>query len=200
MEALGYKYKIVSSTQIGKFYDIEKRDYYYLANGIYSKIELEEEEIYGFKYLNRNIIKATITYNNQRIQIFNTHLEYFETPNKFLTDQGIKENHLIQQYNDLAGLLEFHKNINPNIIVCGDYNLNLYNKNEGFRYRMWAEKTKYIRDNFNNVNRSQIKTNFSQDDQTDFIFYNKNANIKTIYSFTIFTNISDHYLLFADFI
>jgi len=193
MELLGYKYKIISSTQIGKFFDIEKRDYYYLANGIYSKIKLEDEEIYGFKYLNRNILTANITFKNKNIQIFNTHLEYFDSPNK-----NIKENQIIKQYNDLELLLEIYKN--KNIILCGDFNVNIFNKNVGFRYKMWEEKTKYFRNNFNNINRTVIKTNFSQNDQTDFIMYNKQANLKPIYSFTVFTEISDHYLLFSDFI
>jgi hypothetical protein len=190
---LGYNYKVIGSTHQGKFYDSEKRDYYFLANGIYSKIKLEDEEIYGFKYLNRNILTANITFKNKNIQIFNTHLEYFDSPNK-----NIKENQIIKQYNDLELLLEIYKN--KNIILCGDFNVNIFNKNVGFRYKMWEEKTKYFRNNFNNINRTVIKTNFSQNDQTDFIMYNKQANLKPIYSFTVFTEISDHYLLFSDFI
>ena len=46
----------------------------------------------------------------------------------------------------------------------------------------------------------QLSTNFSQNDQTDFIIYHNKSNLKTTYSYIVFTNISDHYIVLADFI
>ena len=43
-----------------------------------------------------------------------------------------------------------------------------------------------------------IPTNISKNDKTDFILI-KN-NIKTVYSYTETTNISDHYVVIGDFI
>ena len=193
MENIGYKYKIVGSTQHGKFYDMEMRSYYYLANGIYSKIKLNNPEVYNFKYLNRNIITAEVTFNNKNIRIFNTHLEYYESTNKNLFN-----NHIIEQFKDLQNLIDHFKN--NNTIICGDFNVNLFNKNTGFRFKNWEEKTKYIRNNYINTNRFSLPTNFSQQDQTDFIIFSKNANLITKHSFIVSTNISDHYMVFCDFL
>jgi endonuclease/exonuclease/phosphatase family metal-dependent hydrolase len=198
MENIGYKYKIIGSTQNGKFYDLESRSYYYLANGIYSKIKLNNPEVYNFKYLNRNIITAEVTYNNKNIRIFNTHLEYYETTNNNLKQLGFNNNHVIQQFKDLQNLVDHFKN--NNTIICGDFNLNIFSKNTGFRFRNWEEKTEYIRNNYINTNRFTIPTNFSQQDQTDFIIFSKNANLKPVHSFIVLTNISDHYMIFNDFL
>ena len=154
--------------------------------------------IYNFKYLNRNIITAEVTFNNKNIRIFNTHLEYYETTNKNLIDLGYKNNHVIQQFKDLQNLIDNFKNNNS--IICGDFNINIFNKNNGFRFRSWEEKTEYIRNNYINANRFSLPTNFSQQDQTDFIIFSKNANIKGIHSFIVLTNISDHYMIFSDFL
>lgn len=193
METIGYKYRLIGSTQQGKFYDTEQRDYYFLANGIYSKIKFEETEIYGFKYLNRNILTATIKFNNKLVQIYNTHLEYFST-----TNQNLLNNQIDQQFIDLRNLIE--NTDTPTKIVCGDFNINLYNKLNTFRYKNWENRTKYFRDNFINTNRTKISTNFHVNDQTDMILINNNSKIRSVYSHVNFTNISDHYLYFVDFV
>ena len=89
------------------------------------------------------------------------------------------------------------KNKTDNIIICGDFNINIYEKGISKRYNNWEQKTRQYRSNFNNTN---ISTNFSQMEQTDFILLNKNSNIKTTYSHTVKTNISDHYCVITDFI
>lgn len=198
MENIGYKYRVIGSTQNGNFYDFENRSYYYLANGIYSKIKLNNPEIYSFKYLNRNIITAEVIFNNKNIRIFNTHLEYYETTNNNLEKLDFSNNHVIQQFKDLQNLIDYYKN--NNTIICGDFNVNIFNKNTGFRFRNWEEKTKYIRNNYINVNRLSLPTNFSQQDQTDFIILGKNSNVIVVHSFIVLTNISDHYMIFGDFL
>jgi exonuclease III len=200
MSSIGYTYKIIGSTQNGNFYDAEDRDYYFLANGIYSKIKLENEEIFGFKYLNRNIITCTIKYNNKKLRIFNTHSEYFDTKNSILEKMGITMDHITKHYIDMYNLINSYRMETPNTILCGDMNLNIFKKGEGFRYKNWEDRTKLFRDNFINSNRTLLSTNFSQSDLTDFIMYDILASIKCIYSFTVFTDISDHYMIFADFL
>ncbi len=205
MENLGYKYKVIGPTNNGHFYETEQRDYYFLSNGIYSKIELIDPQIYQYKYLNRNIITATVKYNNKDIQIFNTHLEYYEDNNIILNNiLSLNNSGSIQtkeQFKHLYELIEFYKNTTPNIIVCGDINLNLYkNSNNNYRYKNWEEKTKLFRENFINTTFKTLITNFSQNDQTDFIIYHNKSNLKTTYSYIVFTNISDHYIVLADFI
>ena len=199
MEELGYVYKIIGSTMQGNFYDLENNSYYFLSNGIYSKIKLENSQIFQYKYLNRNIITATVNYNNKDIQIFNTHLEYYVSDNQILKNMGISNNHLFEQFNNLYELIECCKT--DNIILCGDLNINLFkNSNNNIRYKNWEEKTKLFRNNFINTNHTIIPTNFSQGDQTDLILYHKKSKLKSILSFVVFTSISDHYLIFSDFI
>lgn len=194
MESIGYKYKLIGSTQQGKFYDAEQRDYYFLANGIYSKIKFEETDIFQFKYLNRNVLSVTIKYNNKLVQIYNTHLEYFDSPNEYLKGG----NQINQQFTDFTNLIK-SSNVKSKII-CGDFNINLYNKNTTFRYKNWENRTKYFISNFINTNKTKIPTNFHANDQTDMILYNTSSEIKSIYSHINFTNISDHYLYFVDFV
>lgn len=198
MENIGYNFQIVGSTQHGKFYDSESRAYYYLANGIYSKIKLNNPEVYNFNYLNRNIITAEVTFNNKNIRIFNLHLEYYETTNKNLINLGYENNQVIQQFKDLQNLVDHFQNNNS--IISGDFNVNIFNKGNGFRFRNWEEKTDYIRNNYVNTNRFSLPTNFSQQDQTDFIIFSKNSNLKSVHSFVVLTNISDHYMIFSDFL
>lgn len=188
MENIGYKYRVIGSTQNGKFYDSENRSYYYLANGIYSKIKLNNPEVYSFKYLNRNVVTAEVVFNNKNIRIFNIHLEYYEKNN----------NYIIQQFIDLQKLVDSFQN--KNSIICGDFNINIFNKNNGFRVKNWEEKTEYIRNNYNNAQKFYLPTNFSQNDQTDFIIFLKKSNLRTVYSFVVPTNISDHYMILSDFL
>lgn len=200
MKDIGYEYSVIGTTQHGKFYTGENKDYYYLANGIYSKIKIEESEVLNFSYLNRNIIRCKIIFNNKIINILNTHFEYFEAYNPILKSN----NQISQQFIDLENYINSLEN--DNIIICGDFNINLFNKNNNnskssiVRYKNWEEKTKFIKTNFINSNQTKIPTNFSQDEQTDFIIYHKNFKLKCIYSFTVFTIISDHYLIFSDYI
>lgn len=192
MENIGYKYKIISSTQRGKFLKLENNDYYYLANAIYSKVKIDSYNIYGYSFLNRNIIKANINWRGKNISIYNTQWEYFNDESKI-----IKENPLVMQSESFFNILKEDKN---NKILCGDFNINLYKKGITPRYFKWDERTQYLRNEFINTNKSKIPTNFSQMDETDYILMNKNSNLKVIYSLTIKTNISDHYGVLTDFI
>ena len=201
MYSLGYKYKIIGSTSQGKFYDNEKRDYYFLSNGIYSKIKLENEEIFQYKYLNRNIITANVKFNNKIIQIFNTHMEYYIGSNKILNDLKINNDQVNEQFKNLYDLIISYKCKTNNLILCGDLNINMYKDNKiSPRYKNWCNKTKLFRENFTNSTFKMLPTNFSQNDQTDFIIYSNDSKVKKIYSYIVFTNISDHYMVVSDFV
>lgn len=200
MEEIGYNYSVIGSTQHGKFYTSENKNYYYLANGIYSKIKIEDSEILNFRYLNRNIIRCRVIFNNKTVDIINTHLEHYVDYNPIL-----KSNKQIsQQFLDLENYIK--SLANDNIIICGDFNINLFTKNNDMnsssfrRYIDWEENTKFIRTNFINTNKTNISTNFNGGGQIDFIIYHINSKLKSIYFFTVFTNISDHYLIFSDYI
>jgi endonuclease/exonuclease/phosphatase family metal-dependent hydrolase len=187
MAEIGYKYKIISSCLQGYFYENENKDYYMLGNAIYSKIELTNSEIYQYTFLNRNFITTSIKYKNKTINIVNCHWEYFDDKtDKLIKQAEVFKEVLEQKYKDLH-----------NVIICGDFNLNLYRKNFGIRYNNYDIKTKFIKDNFNMLNK-MIPTNFSQEDVTDFILLSKNSDLKQVFTYTIKTSISDHYPVIAD--
>ena len=166
MYDIGYKYKIISSANKG--HDIR---YYFLGNAIYSKIKLNNSKIYQISFLDRNIITTQISYKNKIINIVNCHMEY-----------KTKD---ILQYNILEEII---KNLD-NIILCGDFNINLYDN---------KSKIKYINDNFNNTNKNII-SNFHRNNTTDYILLSKESRIKNIYTHTIKTYLSDHYPIITDF-
>ena len=192
MEELGYKYRVISSTQRGNFLKSEINDYYYLANGIYSKYEIKDSKIYGYSFLNRNIIRADISWNNKIIKVFNTQWEYFNE-----MSLKVKENPIVLQSTELDNIL--NDNLH-NIVLCGDFNINLFRKGFGPRYFNWEGRTKYLLNNFLNTTKNSYPTNFSQLEQTDFILLSKKNNIKPIYSIIVKTDISDHYAVLTDFI
>jgi len=191
MSNIGYKYSVIGSTQNGNFLKLEKNDYYFLANGIYSKIKFESTNVYGYTFLNRNIINASINWNNKLINIYNVHWEYFND-----VSLKIQDNPLIAQSNVLFDLV---KDI-QNVVLCGDFNINLFKRNNNpSRYLKWDERTKYLRESFTNTNRTNIPTNLSQLDQTDFILLSKNTSMRVSFSLIVKTNISDHYCVLTEF-
>ena len=197
MSNIGYKYKVISSTQQGNFMESELRDYYYLANAIYSKHEIKNSMIYSFNFINRNIININIKWNNKDISIYNTHLEYFNNKSPILENKNIKLYPTDNQYDALSKLLETDKT--NNIILCGDFNINLFKMGTGPRYNNWNTKVKYLHSEFVNSSKLSFPTNFSQIEQTDFVLINKSSIIKPKFANIIETNISDHYLVLADF-
>ena len=72
--------------------------------------------------------------------------------------------------------------------------------NDNLSKRQKLDIVKFLRDNFISTNKSQIATNFSQLEQTDFILLSKKSNIKSIFSTIVKTDISDHYAILTDFI
>jgi endonuclease/exonuclease/phosphatase family metal-dependent hydrolase len=197
MNNIGFKYKIIGTTQQGNFMEHELRDYYYLANAIYSKNEIINSTIYGFNFLNRNIINIKIKWNNQDISIYNTHLEYFNDKSTVLQNNNINILPKDYQFEALNNLL--NSDTNKNIIICGDFNINLFRKGEGSRYSNWENNLENIKKKFINTSKLMFPTNFSQSDQTHFILINNSSSIKPKFANIVETNISDHYLVLTDF-
>ena len=186
MISIGYKYYIVGPTQVGHILKNESNSYYYLANGIYSKYKFEESSIYSYNFINRNSIMVKIKWNYKLITIYCNHWEYVDI-----------DDILIKQSNALEEIIK--KNDTYNSILCGDFNINMFENKNGIRYNNWDKRTQFYRDNFMSTNKSQIATNFSQLEQTDFIILNKKHNIKNVYSTIVKTDISDHYAILTDF-
>ena len=197
MKSIGFNYKIIGTTQQGKFMEAEIRDYYYLANAIYSKHEFLNTTIYGFNFINRNIINVNIKWKNQNISIYNCHLEYFNDKSLILQNNNINIPPVDYQYEALNSLLK--QDTTKNIIICGDFNINLFRKGNGIRYNNWNNKIEYIKTKFINTSKLMFPTNFSQAEQTDFILLNKDSSIKSIFANIVETNLSDHYLVLCDF-
>jgi endonuclease/exonuclease/phosphatase family metal-dependent hydrolase len=190
MAKIGYKYKIISSCQNGHFIKEEHRNYYFIGNAIYSKYPLINSQVYQYNFLNRNFIVSTVKYNNKEFNIVNVHWEYFKDEDKLIYQTKL----LIDKLKELYNL--------KNIILCGDFNINLLKKREGKRYIDWEKKTEFIKQNvgsFYSAYKISKATNFSQGDTTDYILVAKQNILKCIYSNIIETDISDHYAVYADF-
>jgi endonuclease/exonuclease/phosphatase family metal-dependent hydrolase len=190
MAKIGYKYKIISSTMNGYFIKEERRHYYFLGNAIYSKYPLVNSQIYQYNFLNRNFITTTVKYNKKEFNLVNVHWEYFKDDDKLILQTDLLINKLKELYNL------------KNIILCGDFNINLLIKRNGKRYIDWEKRTGFVKHYgpFNSVYKKSLATNFSQGDTTDYILMSKQNILKCVYSNIIQTDISDHYAVYADFV
>ena len=188
MAKLGYTYSCINDFTID-----EPKHYYMLCNGIYSKLPIEKEKIFHL-FINRNIIGIQIKFNNNYIWILNTHLAYFSDK----TPLNLNKDSIVLQFETLKQLIQKEFN-DKNIIFCGDFNINLFRKGNSYRYKNY-EKVKNITDLFNNTSKVIISTNFSQNDQTDFILLSKSSNIKGIFNLIYNSDLSDHNPVFCDFV
>jgi endonuclease/exonuclease/phosphatase family metal-dependent hydrolase len=184
MNDLGYKYRVIYDTNVGNFTKKESRDYNFNSNIIYSKYEIESSVGYQL-FINRNISFIDIKINNNIFTIGNTHLFPYD-----------EDNILETQNNTIKNIIENIKN--DNIILCGDFNLTLYNSiNDNEKYK---KIKKPIIDIFNNTLNNTNITNFNTNTQTDYILLNKKSNIKIYSSYVHRPNISDHNPVITNFI
>lgn len=192
MAEIGYEYKVVAKTRFGNLIEKEDKNYYFMANAIYSKIKINKYKINQFSFIDRNFIHINFNYKKKNIDLINVHLEYFETKSINYPDIG---NVVLLQHKLLK---EYIENIdNKNIIICGDFNINIINKLPGIRYNDYELKTKYLSSNFNISNYFKIPTNFSQETTTDYILVKKDSNFKSIYNYIVKSELSDHYPIIA---
>ena len=195
LKKLGYEYKVVAKTRFGNLLEEEDKNYYFLANAIYSKIKIKKYRINQFSFIDRNFIHINFNYKKKNIDLINVHLEYYETKSINYPNIG---NVVLLQHKLLKEYIETIDN--NNIIICGDFNINIVNKLPGIRYRNYELKSKYLTDNFNTINYFKIPTNFSQQTTTDYILNKKNSNLRPIYNYIITSELSDHYPIIAFFL
>jgi len=196
MESIGYKYKIIANTKKGNRLKGEEPKYFFLSNAIYSKVPILNHNIIQFKFTDRNFIDIEIEYNKMKINIINLHFEYFNGVS--LNVPEIKDITLMQ-YNILNEYV--NKLNNKNIILCGDFNINLFEQiQNNKRYNInYSDKVKLITEYFNNTSKINIPTNFIQNTTTDYILFSKTSKIKPFLTQILKTNISDHYPVISYF-
>jgi endonuclease/exonuclease/phosphatase family metal-dependent hydrolase len=191
MKKLGYNYSCIGETVKNNFTLNEPRTYHMICNAIYSKIPIEEEKIFHL-FINRNITAIKINYNNKPVWILNTHLAYFSDKNPI----DLKKDTIVLQFEVIKYIIE--KEFKDSIIFCGDFNINLYTQQNNYRYKNF-DKVKNITNLFNNYSKISIPTNFSQNEQTDYILYSKNSKLNPGYSLFINSDLSDHNPILTDF-
>lgn len=191
MKKLGYNYSCIGDTVKNNFTLNEPRAYYMICNATYSKLPIQEEKILHL-FINRNITAIKINYNHQPVWILNTHLAYY--PDK--TPIDLKKDTVTLQFEVIKYIIE--NEFKNNIILCGDFNINLYTQQNNYRYKNF-DKVKNITNLFNNSSKISIPTNFSQNEQTDYILYSKNSKLLPAYSLIINSDLSDHNPILADF-
>jgi endonuclease/exonuclease/phosphatase family metal-dependent hydrolase len=198
MKKLGYTYSCIADANQGKFSINEPRSYFMLCNAIYSKLPILEEKIFQL-FINRNIISVKINHNNKDIWIINTHCAYFNEN----TSESIAMNKdmIVLQFETIKYIIEneFINKSFKDLILCGDFNINFFQKNNNYRYKNYDIIKNLILEHFNNSFKAILTTNFSQNEQTDFILINKNAQIYPKYSLVVYSTISDHFPIFTDF-
>ncbi len=208
-KSYGYEYNIIANANVDATYIKDDNDYFYLANGIFSKIPIQKYYLFSIPF-NRNIMIIKILYNNKTVYIVNTHLEFKngllkKEYSKF--DLYQKVPYKIRTYGfqlNMNILLELLSKIKSNnIIVCGDFN-HSYGGNYK-RQRLELGKKVFIP--FMNVyhdttiypNISNRITNLKNNLTSDFIFLHKKSNLQVEKSYLLFTDLSDHYPVFSSF-
>ena len=211
-ESYGYKYNVIANANIDATHKKNSStNYFYLGNGIFSKIPIEKYYIFGIPY-NRNIIIIKILYKSRPVYIVNVHMEYiraelkesyskYELYIKLLKEE--KENAFQFNMNILIKLLSKIKT--NNIIVCGDFNHSYYGNYKLLRLNLakkvfipfmelYKDSTMYPKI-FNRVTNLKSRQNLT----TDFIFLNKNSNLYVEKSYVLYSDLSDHYPVYTSF-
>lgn len=194
MENIGYCYNVIANTKQGDLFENENKNYFFQSNAIYSKIKIENYKIKQFSFLDRNFIHIKIKFKNKDIDLINIHMEYYEEKSiKYpeLSNLTLLQHKVFREYIESIN--------NDNIIICGDFNINIVMIQPNKRHNDFNDKTEYYRNNFNIINYFKISTNFSQNTATDFILLNKKSNLRQVYNNIIKSELSDHYPIIGYF-
>ena len=113
LKKLGYEYKVVAKTRFGNLLEEEDKNYYFLANAIYSKIKIKKYRINQFSFIDRNFIHINFNYK-KNIDLINVHLEYYETKSINYPNIG---NVVLLQHKLLKEYIETIDNNNIIIVV-----------------------------------------------------------------------------------
>lgn len=195
MSDIGYKYKVIANTKNGGRMKNEEPNYFFLANAIYSKIPIIKHNIVQFSFIDRNFIDIVVKYKDRNINIINLHFEFFN--DKSINYPEI-DDIVLKQFEILSDYID---NNNRNTIICGDFNINLFNKLENNkRYKEnYQKKVNIITKYFKNTSKINLTTNFIQNTTTDYILINKIAKIRPFFTQVIKSNLSDHYPIITYF-
>jgi len=192
MKEIGYQYSALLNNIIGESYFLEKKNYYVLGNGIFSKIPFEKE-IFNLTG-NRSAILAFFKTKDINYIVINTHIEYanpriFDTE-KLKKNTGFEDIRLlqVQQILEICNYaIEKYKT--ENIFLSGDFNDNHFSK------RLSEIFNKFV------SLKMHKNTNIFSKNTTDFICPSKNT-LKNIFIFNydaIYAPLSDHLPIFLDF-
>jgi endonuclease/exonuclease/phosphatase family metal-dependent hydrolase len=192
MKEIGYKYSALVNNIIGESYFPEKKEYYVLGNGIFSKIPFEKEIFHLTG--NRSAILAFFKTKDMNYVVINTHIEYsnpriFDTE-KLKKNTGFEDIRLLQ----VQQILEIcnyatEKYKTKNIFLSGDFNDSYKSK------RLFEIFKTFVSLKINK------NTNIFSKNTTDFICPSKNT-LKNIFVYNydaIFAPLSDHLPIFLDF-
>jgi endonuclease/exonuclease/phosphatase family metal-dependent hydrolase len=192
MKEIGYQHSALLNNIIGESYFLEKKNYYVLGNGIFSKIPFEKE-IFNLTG-NRSAILAFFKTKDIDYIIINTHIEY-GNPRMFDTEilkknTGFEDIRLLQVH-EILEICNYatEKYKTKNIFLSGDFNDNYKSK-----------RLSEIFNTFDNLKINKITNIFSKN-TTDYICPSKNT-LKNIFIFNydaIYAPLSDHLPIFLDF-
>jgi endonuclease/exonuclease/phosphatase family metal-dependent hydrolase len=192
MREIGYEFTSLVNNIIGETYFLEKKEYYVLGNGIFSKIPFEKEIFHLTG--NRTAILAFFKTKDINYIVINTHIEY-SNPRIFNTEKlkkntGFDDIRLLQ----VQQILEIcnyatDKYKTKNIFLSGDFNDTYVSKRLSEIFKNFVSLK---------INKN---TNIFARNTTDFICPSKNT-LKNIFIFNydaIFAPLSDHLPIFLDF-
>jgi len=192
MKEIGYQYSALVNNIAGESYFLEKKDYYVIGNGIFSKIPFEKEIFYLTG--NRTAILALFNTKDMKYIVINTHIEY-SNPKIFNTEKlkkntGFEDIRLLQ-VQQILEICDYatEKYKTKNIFLSGDFNDNFKSKRLSKIFNTFVS----LKMNKN--------TNIYGKKTTDFICPSKNI-LKNIFIFNydaIFAPLSDHLPIFLDF-
>ena len=209
MEEIGYRYRVIYDTNAGNFTKNESTDYVFNSNAIYSKYPISNQKGYQL-FVNANICFVDIKVKGKLITIGNTQLNSNIQNGKIDESNKIAkgENILLMQNKVIKHIVE--QITSNNLILCGDFNLNIYQKYEKVynkqlepNEKIYNEIREPIIELFNNTMNNSYTTNFTNGLQTDFILMRKNTKnptIKPLSTFIYNTIISDHNAVIANFL
>jgi len=193
MKEIGYKYCSIANNVVGEiYYKQNPKDYYVLANAIFSKNKFDQE-IYLLTG-NRSAMVSHFANNNFNYIVINTHIEY--------SKKNFNQNRLKKEFNDedirsiqVKELLQLAENMKSkyntkNVFLCGDFNAPYNHK-----------VLKPLFKNFISLKTSKA-TNLYGKITTDFIAPSKET-MRNIFIFeydSLDAKLSDHLPVFMDFV
>lgn len=191
MESIGYNYNYIIDSNLSYNYNTDESFtcYFPLANTIFSKLELHNIISYILPG-SRSLIISHIVFNNLKILIINTHLEYSNNKKdvnklkKLFNNEKIV-NIQIKYLMKLINIEKDKRNVD-NIILCGDLN------------NVESKFTLNLKTMFNEGFDGTYTSKFGEK-KIDYILLDNSKNLDIVNQDTIKASYSDHLPIYADF-